>query len=160
MFARLVFTWKIAVSGSSDHVTAAQKPRFTLLSEEEIYKLVLEKDSQNTKDVLNFTVNILKLYSVRQLTKTLIIFHVWKFYAGVRKTDETHYASKSLIAICCWLQRQFQRVSAIYIISKEQFKPANDVFFTMLTKQLKKGSSAAQGSYQQRRKTWTKSCHH
>ena len=41
---------------------AVKNPRFTLLTEEEIDELVVAKDSQNTKEVINYAVNVLKSY--------------------------------------------------------------------------------------------------
>ena len=115
--------------------TAVKKPRLTLLTEEEIAELVLAKDSQNTKEVINYAVNVLKSYcnSVHatnveklprdELTLGLCSF-LRKFYAGVRRTNGQLYASKSMITIRYGLQRYFQRVSGIDIVANQQFKPA------------------------------------
>ena len=91
---------------ATDHIhsTPVKKPRFILLTKEEIYKLVLGKDSQKTKDVINYSMNILKSYcqtadttisDLENLSREELCSFLRKFYAGVRQTNSELYASKS-----------------------------------------------------------------
>ena len=57
------------------------------------------------------------------------------FYAGARQSNAQLYSGKSMITIRYRLQRYFLRQFGVDIINNVNFKPANDVFSAMRTRQ-------------------------
>ena len=114
--------------------------RFASLNDEDLLRIIDERDSKNTKNVISASKRILNEYlkekngtfkSIDDLSEADvkdIVATLRKFYGEVRKTDGSLYAKKSLITLRFGLQKHFMQTCKIDIINSDDFNEANEMF--------------------------------
>ncbi|XP_069138967.1 uncharacterized protein KIAA1958-like [Argopecten irradians] len=124
--------------------------RFAEATEDEIQKILNDRDSKNTKNVIRTAENLLHEYceavgctvgsSLTNVTVDELCEILRKFYCAARKKDGSMYAKKSMISIRYGLQKSFEKSHGIDIINDVGFKTANDVFHASMVKIKKEGA--------------------
>ena len=120
--------------------------RFASLSSNQLQSILENRDSSNTKQVVEMAKRILNEYCVakslifeglRTKTKEEIAETLLSFYAEVRKKDGDVYSRSSMISIRFGLSKYFQSMRKFDIINDADFKLPNEMFKAVLT-QLKR----------------------
>ncbi|XP_033756092.1 uncharacterized protein LOC117338811 [Pecten maximus] len=132
-----------------------QHTRFQNATDVDIESLLTDRDSQNTKRVIQTSVKIMENYIADSHTSTNIAdisalyeipttdFNLFlrKFNEDIRKANGEFYAKKSMISVRFGLQRHFVKKRDEDIINDADFKSANDVFKAVLVRISKLGVS-------------------
>ena len=113
-----------------------QQNRFPNVSEEDIKKLLEEKDSINTRKSTLLSVNILRAYlDDKQLPLEIELYTqeeldrvLGKFYVEARTKTGEAYKRSSLFNIRHGINRYIQSKTDINIIKDEAFKSCNKLF--------------------------------
>jgi len=132
-------------------MATAEGGRFASLSDGDIEKILDDRDSKNTKNVIKVAVKALNDYlseksgefsSVNDLDKADagdLCSTLRKFYGEIRKTDGSCYAKKSLITLRFGLQKHFLKSREEDIINNDQYQQANELFKAVLVQLKKEG---------------------
>ena len=108
----------------------------------ELDQLYSAKNSKHTEAVVTASLKVLTDYCARMETTLALVEQktpaelcefLQAFYTGVRRKCGQSYAKRSMFTLRYGLRRHFQKVLRVDIASNAEFKPANDVFFTVLS---------------------------
>ena len=124
----------------------AAESRFEDVNEEILGELLENRDSASTKKVIRGSVKILEdfckeknIQNVLDLPSEQLNQTLKLFYAGARSKARELYSKKSLISIRYGLQKHFEKVRKLDIVSGIEFKEANKIFSAVLVKLKKEG---------------------
>lgn len=122
----------------------AETSRFASLEPEDLTKILNDRDSKNTKNVIGVAKRIIGDYLLENLDQACtedVVKTLRQFYGEVRKTDGTLYAKKSLITLRFGLQKHFIETRKEDIINSEHYNAANDMFKAMMVAMKKEGKA-------------------
>ncbi|CAC5388253.1 unnamed protein product [Mytilus coruscus] len=131
----------------------AETSRFASLEPEDLTKILNDRDSKNTKNVIGVAKRMIGDYllekdgsfkTIRDLDQACtedVVKTLRQFYGEVRKTDGTLYAKKSLITLRFGLQKHFIETRKEDIINSEHYNAANDMFKAMMVAMKKEGKA-------------------
>ena len=123
-------------------VGLSQQPRFTVYDDDELQSLQVKKNAKRTDQCTTYGSNTLKKFCeetriadfsrlvdipINELADLLK-----KFYAGARKKDGKRYKVNAIKGIWFALQRYFNKLRTIDIISDNEFNEANVCFKNIL----------------------------
>ncbi|XP_071500811.1 uncharacterized protein [Diadema antillarum] len=128
------------------------EPRFRLMTNDELAKLLDDKDSKSTKNVVKQALDIFSSHcraraiDIEQVendyTEQDLCECLRRFYAEMRRTNGELYAKRSMITIRYGLQRHFLKTKSMDIVNSGDFKRANDIFAAVLHKLKTEGKGA------------------
>ena len=110
--------------------------RFATVTEEELNKILLEKDSVNTRRNTASAVKLFKTYlnaktgsdALENMNAITLDSHLTKFYAEARQENGEKYKKSSLIAIRHGLNRFLQSNSTLDIVNGPEFRESKRTF--------------------------------
>jgi Domain of unknown function (DUF3504) len=125
--------------------------RFANLGDDDLRMLLDGRLSVNTKHVIHTSLSTFDEYvrskgktiaEIDQLTPDKLDSFIGRFFAEVRKTDGSLYATKSLLAIRYGVAQHYKNVLGIDIITSPQFASSREIFAAALVqlKQAGRGS--------------------
>ena len=124
-----------------------EERRFGSTTEEEIEKLLDEKESKSTKNSTKQALTILKHFCLEkgvsadfeELSSPELNQLLKNFYANARKQDGSFYTKNTLNAIRYGLARHFMKEKKLNIVEDPHFAECNRVFSASLVELKKKG---------------------
>ena len=149
----------------------AEGSRFASLEDNDMLKLIDDKDAKSTKNVIAGAASIFHEYltvtngqfktieDIEAANITDVSGTLRKCYAEIRKTDGELYAPKSLMTIRFGLQKHFIQKRNEDIINDVGYAEANTMFKAMLVHIKKEGNAGVNHKEQFQQKTLKNSIH-
>ena len=127
--------------------------RFAELNKTDLSNILENRDSANTKSVIQASTRILREYcaskeveedDVLQKTKDDLAEFLINFYAECRKKNGDFYSRASMVSIRFGLQRHFLSLRKLDIVNDPAFQLSNEMFKAVLTQIKRSGKGSTQ----------------